>query len=297
MNSIIAQSQEQILPESFKERLLLLSQENQSIKKFPKILTFQIEDKKVSKKFLTKKKGRKKKSQVIIPEEENKEKIVHSKFSNDNIKRRIKGLFNNYIINLLNDLIKKKFRKTKIKFVKMDIKNTKDIGIEFNRNLLSKPIKEIIIDVSNKYQDLNNNKNCIKFIKEQKNNEEIINLLNMSYKDIYSNYYLVSKDSENSFEAHKEKVLETCGKEYLEKFVNNAEGFINFFMNGKNRKARKQKEIEAINIPIENEGSDLSTMNEGIGDNVENYFLNKNMACSEAQTDICGIYSKIIVFD
>ena len=297
MNSIIAQSQEQILPESFKERLLLLSQENQSIKKFPKILTFQIEDKKVSKKFLTKKKGRKKKSQEIIPEEENKEKIVHSKFSNDNIKRRIKGLFNNYIVNLLNDLIKKKLRKTKIKFVKMDIKNTKDIGIEFNRNLLSKPIKEIIIDVSNKYQDLNNNKNCIKFIKEQKNNEEIINLLNMSYKDIYSNYYLVSKDSENSFEAHKEKVLETCGKEYLEKFVNNAEGFIDFFMNGKNRKARKQKEIEAINIPIENEGSDLSTMNEGIGDNVENYFLNKNMACSEAQTDICGIYSKIIVFD
>lgn len=297
MNSIIAQSQEQILPESFKERLLLLSQENQSIKKFPKILTFQIEDKKVSKKFLTKKKGRKKKSQEIKPEEENKEKIVHSKFSNDNIKRRIKGLFNNYIINLLNDLIKKKFRKTKIKFVKMDIKNTKDIGIEFNRNLLSKPIKEIIIDVSNKYQDLNNNKNCIKFIKEQKDNEEIINLLNMSYKDIYSNYYLVSKDSENSFEAHKEKVLETCGKEYLEKFVNNAEGFIDFFMNGKNRKARKQKEIEAINIPIENEGSDLSTMNEGIGDNLENYFLNKNMACSEAQTDICGIYSKIIVFD
>ena len=297
MNSIIAQSQEQILPESFKERLLLLSEENQSIKKFPKILTFQIEEKKVSKKFLTKKKGRKKKSQEIKPEEENKEKIVHSKFSNDNIKRRIKGLFNNYIINLLNDLIKKKFRKTKIKFVKMDIKNTKDIGIEFNRNLLSKPIKEIIIDVSNKYQDLNNNKNCIKFIKEQKNNEEIINLLNMSYKDIYSNYYLVSKDSENSFEAHKEKVLETCGKEYLEKFVNNAEGFIDFFMNGKNRKARKQKEIEAINIPIENEGSDLSTMNEGIGDNLENYFLNKNMACSEAQTDICGIYSKIIVFD
>ena len=297
MNSIIAQSQEQILPESFKERLLLLSQENQSIKKFPKILTFQIEEKKVSKKFLTKKKGRKKKSQEIIPEEENKEKIVHSKFSNDNIKRRIKGLFNNYIINLLNDLIKKKFRKTKIKFVKMDIKNTKDIGIEFNRNLLSKPIKEIIIDVSNKYQDLNNNKNCIKFIKEQKGNEEIINLLNMSYKDIYSNYYLVSKDSENSFEAHKEKVLETCGKEYLEKFVNNAEGFIDFFTNGKNRKARKQKEIEAINIPIENEGSDLSTMNEGIGDNVENYFLNKNLVCSEAQTDICGIYSKIIVFD
>ena len=83
MNSITAQSQEQILPESFKERLLLLSEENQSIKKFPKILTFQIEEKKVSKKFLTKKKGRKKKSQEIKQEEEKGEKIVHSKFSND----------------------------------------------------------------------------------------------------------------------------------------------------------------------------------------------------------------------
>ena len=295
MNTTTAQPQEQILPESFIKTLIFLSEENQSIKQLPRISTFQPFEKKKSK-FLTKKKGRKKKFEELKPEEENKEKAVHSKFSNDNIKRRIKGLFNYYIINLLNDLIKKKFRKTKIKFVKMDIKNTKDIGIEFNRNLLSKPIKDIIIDVSNKYQDQNNNKNCIKFIQGQKDNEDIIKLLNTSYKDIYSNYYLVSKDSENSYEAHKEKILEKCGKEYLDKFIRNAENFIDFFTKGKNRKSRKQKEIEAINIPIENEGSDLSTTNEGNGDNVENYYINKNMVCSEAQTDICGIDAKIIAF-
>ena len=267
---------------------------SEPIQNYPKYEAINEPEENKELKFISRKRGRKNKD--YSEEHVIRERKIHNKFSNDNVKRRLKALFHNYIINLLNDLIKKKYRKTKIKFVKMDIKNTKDIGIEFNRNLLSKPIKDIIIDVSNKYQDQNNNKNCIKFIQEQKDNEDIIQILNMTYKDIYSNYYLVSKNSENSYEAHKEKILEKCGKEYLDKFINNAENFIYFFTNGKNRKARKQKEIEAINIPIENEGSDLSTTNEGIGDNVDNYFINKNMACSEAQTDICGIDAKIIAF-
>ena len=228
---------------------------------------------------------------------ENTLKKIHSKFSNDNIKRRIKGLFNNYIIILLNDLIKKKLKKTKIKFFKINIKITKDLGIEYNRSLLEKPIKEILVNVSNKYQDKNNNKNCIKFIQEQKDNEDLIKILNMSYKDLYSNYYLKSTDSENSYESNKEKILETCGKDYLEKFVINSEGFIDFFMKGKNRKSRKEKEIEAININSENEINEtISASNEVNRDNIENYFLSKNMVCSEAQTEIKGINVKIIAF-
>ena len=66
-------------------------------------------------------------------------------------------------------------------------------------------------------------------------------------------------------------------------------------MKGKNRKARKGKEIEAININSEiNEM--ISTSNEINSDNIENYFLSKNMVCSEAQTEIKGINVKIIVF-
>ena len=179
----------------------------------------------------------------------------------------------------------------------MNIQITKDISIEFNRNLLEKPIKDIIINVSKKYQDLNRNKNCIKYIQEQKNNEEIMNILNMSYKDLYTNYYLKSKDSENSYEAHKEKLLETHGKEYLDKFIANSEGFIEFFTKGKNRKARKQKEIE-VNIPLENEGIETAnTYNEANSDdNFENYFLNKNMVNVSTQTEISDINSKIIAF-
>ena len=296
-------TQNQILPKSFQEQLFLLSNDNllklPKIFTFPKVHTLNKQEENKNSKFITKKRGRKNKTQEEEKEEENKEIKVHNKYSNDNIKRRIKGLYNNYIITLLNTLIKKKFKKSKMKFFKMNIEITKDISIEFNRNLLEKPIKDIIINVSNKYQDLNRNKNCIKFIQEQNNNEEIMNILNMTYKDLYTDYYLKSTDSDNSYEAHKENLLETYGKEYLDKFIENSEGFIDFFTKGKNRKARKQKELKAINIPLENEGIETAvTYNEGNNnvDNVENYFLNKNMVSASTQTDISDINSKIIAF-
>ena len=298
-------TQIQILPKSLQETLFFFSNDNKNLLKLPKIFTFpkvntlnNIEENKSSK-FVTKKRGRKNKTLEEKNDEKNQEINVHDKFSNDNIKRRIKGLYNNYIITLLNNLMKKNFRKSKIKFFKMNIEITKDISIKFNRNLLEKPIKDIIINVSKKYQDLTRNKNCIKFVQEQKDNKEIMNILNMSYKDLYTNYYLKSKDSENSYEAHKEKLFETHGKEYLDKFIENSEGFIEFFTKGKNRKARKQKEIEVISIPLENEGIETAnTYNEANSDdNFENYFLNKNMVSASTQTEISDINSKIIVFE
>ena len=64
-----------------------------------------------------------------------------------------------------------------------------DLGIEYNRNLLNKPVRDIIINISSRYSNRDNNKDCIKLIEEQKNNEKIINILNMTYKELY-NYYL-----------------------------------------------------------------------------------------------------------
>ena len=157
--------------------------------------------------FIIKKKGRKSKLQNFM--KENK-RNVHDKFSNDNIKRRIKALYNKYIITLLNSIVKRKYKKARMKFLKMNIRITKDIGIKYNQILLNKAIKDIIINVSNKYQNKENNINVIKFIKKQKDNEEILNILNMSYKDLYTEYYLKSTKNntlENSFESHKEKLL------------------------------------------------------------------------------------------
>ena len=247
-------------------------------------------------KFITRKRGRKNKIINILNKRDiyTKGKKVHGKFSNDNIKRRLKGLFNNYIIHLLNSLLKKRFKNNKIKFIKMNVTLTQNITIDFNRNLLEKRIKDIIINVSDKYsKNKDNNKNCIQFIQSQKDVDDIINILNMTYKELYINYYLKSKASNNSYEAHKEKILEVYGKEYLDKFVENAEGFVDFFCNGKNRKSKKQKEIEAVNTFLENEKSDTISTSDL---SMDNYFVKKNMVSSYAQTEIEDINVKLIAF-
>jgi hypothetical protein len=266
---------------------------NENISKYNKLTEYDDNEQNEKLKFITKRRGRK------IKESDNKineEKMVHTKFSNDNIKRRIKALYNSYIIILLNNLIKERFTKIKMKFIKIYIRATKDIGIIYNRNLLNSKIKDIIINASNKYKDLDNNKKCIKFIEEQKNNEEILNILNMTYKDLYNDYYLKStKDNngDNSFEAHKEKILKLYGKEYLDKYIKNTENFVEFFMNGKNRKCRKPKEVDTIDIPTEeNELIKTGSTNDT---NLNNLLDNKKqMVSSFAQTEICDINSKLI---
>ena len=266
---------------------------NENISKYNKLTEYDDNEQNEKLKFITKRRGRK------IKESDNKineEKMVHTKFSNDNIKRRIKALYNSYIIILLNNLIKERFTKIKMKFIKIYIRATKDIGIIYNRNLLNSKIKDIIINASNKYKDLDNNKKCIKFIEEQKNNEEILNILNMTYKDLYNDYYLKStKDNngDNSFEAHKEKILKLYGKEYLDKYIKNTENFVEFFMTGKNRKCRKPKEVDTIDIPTEeNELIKTGSTNDT---NLDNLLDNKKqMVSSFAQTEICDINSKLI---
>jgi hypothetical protein len=288
----------QPMNDSLKKTLLFLSEEKLNLPLFEKIVNFPkiVKEKKIFEnkevKFSTKKRGRKNKGSLI-----NDINSVHTKFSNDNIKRRLKGFFNNYIVSFLNQLIKKTFKTNKIKFVKMNIQMTKDIGIKYNRDLLEKSIKDIIVNVSNKYQNQENNKICIKYIQSHKDNEEIMKFLNMKYKDLYTNYYLKSTDSENSFEAHKEKLLTLCGQDYLDKFIDISNNFIDFFMNGKNRKSRKKGDFE-VNIPLENDNVEiLSTSNEGSNENSEdNFFSKKNMVSCYTQTDMEGINLKLIAF-
>ena len=249
--------------------------------------------------FKIKKRGRINKGDKILKSEG---KInIHDKFSNDNIKRKIKTLYNNYIIILLNNIVRKKYKKCKMKFLKMNKRITKDIGIKYNKNLLNQTIKDIIINVSNKYKNEDNNKNLIKFIENQNGNEELLNILNMTYKDLYINYYLKStknNSSENSFESHKEKLLILHGKEYLDKFIENAEHFVEFFINSKNRKSRKFEEIDVIKISLENEKIETtSNSNESANNiNIENKELKINTVSISTQTDIGDINAKIIVF-
>ena len=59
-------------------------------------------------------------------------------------------------------------------------------------------------------------------------------------------------------------------------------------MKGKNRKSRKGKEIEAININSEINET-ISTSNEVNSDNIENYFLNKNMVVLRLKQKLKGL--------
>ena len=219
------------------------------------------------------------------------ESKVHNIYSNDNIKRRIKTLFNNYIIRLLNNLIKQKLPNFKMKFVKINKRINEDLGIEYNRNLLNKSIRDIIIDVSKRYSNKENNKDCIKFIEQQKDNEEILNILNMTYKEFY-NFYLKStkiNSLDNSFESHKEKLLALYGKEYLDKFIENAKNFLEYFINGKKRKSKKVKEIDIIAIPLEI----------NIKESYQNIDIDKSIISKisvSTQTDIYDVNSKLIFF-
>ena len=219
------------------------------------------------------------------------ESKVHNIYSNDNIKRRIKTLFNNYIIRLLNNLIKQKFPNFKMKFVKINKKINEDLGIEYNRNLLNKSIRDIIIDVSKRYSNKENNNDCIKFIEQQKDNEEILNILNMTYKEFY-NFYLKStkiNSLDNSFESHKEKLLVLYGKEYVDKFIENAKNFLEYFINGKKRKSKKVKEIDIIAIPLE------INIKESNQNNVIDKSIISKISVS-TQTDIYDVNSKLIFF-
>ena len=284
----------QPLNDSLKQTFLFLSEKKlnlplfQEIAKFPKLDSLEgtLENKEV--KFSTKKRGRRNKDSEIIDKS-----LIHSNFSNDNIKRRLKGFYNNYIVSFFNHLIKMVFKTNKIKFVKMNVKITKDIGIKYNRYLLEKPIKDIIVNVSNKYQNQENNKNCMKYVQTHKDNEEVMKFINMKYKDLYTDYYLKSTDSENSFEAHKAKLLTLCGQDYLDKFIKISNSFVEFFMNGKNRKPRKKG-----NIILENDNDEnISTSNEGSNENSDNnFFSKKNMVSSSTQTEMSGINMKLIAF-
>ena len=252
--------------------------------------------------FITRKRGRKLKKETL----ENTFDIneiyfdnkVHNRFSNDNVKRKLKALFHKYIINLLNYLIQKRFKNTKMKFVYLNSKITKDIGIEFNRSLLNQKIKDIIVNVSKKYNDKEHNKKCIKYIESQNDNEEIIKILNMTYKDLYEQYYLNSNENNslnNSFDEHKKKLMNLYGKEYLKIFSENAENMIEFFLNGKNRKSRKCEEVTTIDICNDNDLSE-NTIDINNIENFEKLFTQNKMVSIGTQTDLENINSKLIFF-
>ena len=189
--------------------------------------------------FTNKKRGRR---NLKSPEIEHEN--THSKFTHDNLKRKVKTHFHNYIIDLLNSKLKFYHNEQKIvRFGKINSNITQNITVEYNRKLFKKQIKDIVIDVSDKYQNKNINSDCIKYIMENPIiNSEVIKILNMTYEDLYLNCYLNSSIESESYERHKEKLRAKFGERYVKAFIQNAEDLINFYYNCKERKSRKSNQ-------------------------------------------------------
>jgi hypothetical protein len=163
-----------------------------------------------SKDFLNKKRGRKNK----ISNDSDKKSSIHDKYCDDNLKRKIKTHFHNFIIAFLN-MKSKNILSKKYQFGKMSSEITQNITVEYNQNLFVKKMKDIIVEMSDKFQDKDRNRIALQIImKKANNNDEIIQLLDTNYKDMYLNYYLKStketfKDEafDESYESHLKKLI------------------------------------------------------------------------------------------
>ena len=194
----------------------------------------------------------------------------HSKFHQDNIKRKIKTHFHNFLVAYLNQQIKKEWEGTqKYKFRKMESSITQDITIPRNKKLLEEPLRNILSSVSKKFNDRTTNGNFIGKISRSKPN--LSKLLDKTYKEMYEELYLTSteetfedKTKDESFTTHLKKIREKDGYEYMKKYEENAKKFVNFFLCCKERKRKRTG----------NQGDQASSQNEEKSEKKEETFEN-----------------------
>ena len=269
---------------------------NSELIQFNQILLFdknennEINAEKNNKDFLNKKRGRKNK----ISNDSDKKSSIHDKYSDDNLKRKIKTHFHNFIIAFLN-MKSKNILSKKYQFGKMSSEITQNITVEYNQNLFVKKMKDIIVEMSDKFQDKDRNRIALQIImKKANNNDEIIQLLDTNYKDMYLNYYLKStketfKDeaSDESYESHLKKLEKTHGKEYIFDYKRNAKELISFFYKIKKRVRNKQfKELikpQFCHFTNSNLENNYININSG----TSNFSINpKMMISTSTQTDM-----------
>jgi hypothetical protein len=127
------------------------------------------------------KKGRKKK--------EVKEKGDHTKYSDDNIMRKIKARFLAYIIKLLNKTLKNKL----YRFYKLDSKISQWLKRDYNIELFNTKIKDLILGstISPKYRNefkknKNQNQKLIEKIINEGEEKEVIKILDLTYLELFN---------------------------------------------------------------------------------------------------------------
>ena len=120
---------------------------------------------------------------------EEKDKGNHTKFSEDNMMRKIKSYFLNFCHNLLNESISDK----NLQFLKLNSLINENLKKEFNLNLLNTKIKDLyqFSKISSKYRKQakefsDKNKYIIEKINEDNVEIQTIKILDLTYKELFN---------------------------------------------------------------------------------------------------------------
>ena len=184
-----------------------------------------------------KKVGRKPKSSVI--------KGYHTKFSHDNILRKIKVYFFKKLVKYINNLILMKY-KDKVKLLTPLTSNiSQNNKKSFNRELLNQKLKEVFSNykINGKFRsfDENYNKIVIKNIYDE-NITELIDILEMTLLEVYK-IFRDSNERQKLVGLEKlDKVIEELqvkeSEEYMIKFKKVAMNFENYYFKKKMNKSK-----------------------------------------------------------
>ena len=184
-----------------------------------------------------KKVGRKPKSSIFRGE--------HTKYSCDNILRKIKVKFFKIIIKYINSIIAKYNKIYNITFL-LPIKGKyhQDNGINFNKKLLNSKLKDIFLEyeINDKFKLFKKyyNEDVINSIYEN-NIEELINILDMTFIEVFKIFR--TNDETNKLQGLekldtvvKEMKKIDNNKDYIGKFIKVVNNFENYYLNKNGRK-------------------------------------------------------------
>ena len=183
-----------------------------------------------------KKVGRKPKSSIV--------NSYHTKFSSDNIRRKIKVKFFNKTINYINRIILVKY-KNKINTLKKIGKDvSQNNGINYNKILIKLKLKDIFMNnpINDKFKLLQKdyNQKVINKIYEEKI-QELIDILEMTFLEVFSIFRNINeteklKGLEKIDTVLKELELNEQNTEYIKKFNDVVQNFENYYMSQNPRK-------------------------------------------------------------
>ena len=213
-----------------------------------------------------KKRGRRKKKEN--EDIEKSEQKIHTKFSDDNMRKKCKNIVLKYALKSINEKIKEKYKnnighgKFKKELKILNQKNKVKSTVDVDKSLLDKTLKEIFSDnISNKSYNFpkNHNKTIIESLINEEDEEKrkyFNNLFNITFIE-FLNYFIGNEtctinninllNGFKDFSSIKEKLIQNQGEEYVNMmifYLQNFKELINKKRPRKTIKKSKEKENE-----------------------------------------------------